>query len=367
LNYRGALSGRLVKFEPRSRPLRDLVLDYAKLPQPNYFERQFGRTVGCIDEVIASVEAAVSDGLCSYFDLHLLDTDQVIGHIRVDWSLESEGLICLHGGTPDGTRGQSQARQEGWQLMIMSAMRTSGVRRLGTATAHSNKLAQAVIAASGFRRTRVLQLTGGREPMVHYRLVKDWFKPSIALQTLPIEGLGEFRPPLKFVENQSIPERQHFSPPPGWQPVNATNQEHWLAALPGSWFLAHLASQPLSGRMPRELLQQLRFEAASGTQFLGHSSDGQADGLISLQSLPGRPGWCYLRGGPLLSSCPFQSLKNWLDVLFKTGQLERAEAQAPADHLALRDWWLNAGFKEEGVTEVDELGAALGLAMARVR
>ena len=361
------LLGRRVKLALRSRPLRDLISDYANLPSPTYFERQFGRPVDGIEQVIASAEAAVAHGFCSYFDLHLLETGQVIGHIRVDWSLDSEGLICLHGGTPSGTRGQATARQEGWQLMMLAALRTRGVRRLGTATALSNKLAQAVIGASGFRRTRVLRLTGGQEPMVHYRLVPAWFTPPAALQALPLAGLDDFRPALELAEPRHAPVLMPLPPPPGWQVVNETNLEHWLAALEGrTWFLEHLVSQAVSGADVQDLLQQLRFEAAYGKQFLGHSSAGQADGLISLQSLTGRAGWCYLRGGPLRPSCSVQSVKAWLDALFSTGQLERAEAQAPADHLALRDWWLAAGLTEEGVTEVDGQGAALGLALARI-
>ncbi len=367
MNPSRALLGRRVKLVLRSRPLRELVSDYARLPSPHFFERQFGRPVSAIEQVIASAEAALAHGLSSYFDVCLLDTEQVIGHIRVDWSLDGEGLICLHGGSASGTRGQAQARQEGWQLMMMAALRTRGVRRLGTATALSNKPAQAVIAASGFRRTRVLRLTGGQEPMVHYRLVPAWFTPPAALQSLPLAGLDDFRPALQHAEPRPVPELVPLAPPPGWQAVNEANLAHWLLALHGSaWFLEHLASQAVSGAGVQELLQQLRFEAACGTQFLGHNSAGQADGLISLQSLPGRPGWCYLRGGPLRSSCPVEPVKTWLDALFGAGQLERAEAQAPADRLALRDWWLAAGLTEEGVTEVDEQGAALGLALARV-
>lgn len=367
MNPSRSLVGRRVKIEPRTHPLSDLVSDYARLSRPTYFERQFGRPAACIEQVIASAQAAIAHGLCSYFDLRLLHTDQVIGHIRVDWSLESEGLICLHGGTPNGTRGQAQARQEGWQLMMMAALRTRGVQRLGTATAQSNKLAQAVIGASGFRRTRVLRLTGGQEPMVHYRLVPDWFKPSAELKSLSPASLDDFRPGLQHAEPRPPLELQQLPPPPGWHPVNEVNQAHWVAALRGSnWFLEHLASQVTSGATEHSLLQQLRFEATCGTQFLGHRTDGQADGLISLQSLPGRPGWCYLRGGPLRSSCPAKPVRAWLDALFNTGQLVRAEAQTPVDQPSLRGWWLASGLMEEGVTEVDRFGAALGHALARV-
>lgn len=360
--------GRRVKLSLRSRPLRELVSDYASLPSPSHFERQFGRMVSDIEQVIDAAEAAVARGFCSYFDLELLDTDQVIGHIRVDWSLDSEGLICLHGGTPSGTRGHAQARQEGWQLMLMAALRTRGVQRLGTATALSNKPAQAVIGASGFRRTRLLRLTGEQEPMVHYRLVPAWFSAPASLQSLPLAGLDDFRPALRSAEPRPPLQFRPLVPPPGWQAVTESNLPYWLAAVQGHpWFLEHLASQVVSGAgMPDLLLQQLRFEAACGTQFLGHSSAGQADGLISLQSLPGRPGWCYLRGGPLRSSCPVQPVKAWLDSLFSTGQLERAEAHAPVDRVELRDWWLAAGLTQEGVNEVDSHGAALGLALARL-
>jgi len=45
--------------------------------------------------MIDAAEVAVAHGFCSYFDLQLLNTEQVIGQIRVDWSLENEGLISL--------------------------------------------------------------------------------------------------------------------------------------------------------------------------------------------------------------------------------------------------------------------------------
>ena len=362
-----ALVGRRVRLELRSRPLRELISDYAGLPSPIYFERQFGRPVGGIDQVIAAVEEAVADGFCSYFDLHLLETDEVIGHIRVDWSLESEGLICLHGGTPRGARGHASARQEGWVLMMMAALRTRGVLRLGTATAMSNKPAQAVIAASGFRRIRVLRLTGGQEPMVHYRLVPAWLTPPADLASLSLPGLDDFRPPLKHSGLRPVEAPRQLPAPPGWQLVNESNQATWLAALQGnSWFLEHLASQTVRGSSVHDLLEQLRFEATCGTQFWGHANGELADGLISLQSLPARPGWCYLRGGPLLASCPVEPVQAWLDEMFNTGRLARAEAHAPADRPEMRDWWLTAGLTEEGVTEVDEVGAAMGVALARL-
>lgn len=364
----GQLAGSLVRLLPRIRPLRELVSEYAALPNAQSFERQFGRPIKKIEEVIASVEAAEENGFSSYFDLHLLASDERIGHIRLDWSIETEGLMSLHGGSPYGIRGQARARLEAWMLMVTAALNTQGVQRLGTATSLSNKQAQTFIAASGFRRTRVLHLTGDLEAMVHYRLVPKWFMPRNT-PTKPLQrmSLDQFKPPLKRTALRPKPDSERIAAPKGWQQVTETNQDQWLSVFKGrDWFMAHLARQFNATASSTDMLQLLRFEAMCGTQFMGHSTGGQVDGLISLQTLPGRPGWCYLRGGAVLSSCPVYPVKQWLDQLFKMGRLLRAEAQAPAQTRLLHEWWLAMGFEEEGVTEVDQSGRAIEIAFARL-
>lgn len=363
----GQIEGSLIRLTPRNRSLRDLVNEYAKLPNPLFFERQFGHPLHKIEDVIASVEAAVVNGFCSYFDIHLLTTDEIIGHIRVDWSIESEGLISLHGGTPDGLRVQARARLEAWTLMVMSALNTRGVQRLGTATSISNKQAQTFIAASGFRRVRVLHLTGGLEAMIHYRLVPEWVSPAIPFMNRYAPTLDPFVPSLKRLELRPRPESDLISAPSGWQNVTEKNQEQWLTVFKGrDWLVAHFAKQySVTANVP-DILDVLRFEAMCGTQFMGHSTAGQVDGLISLQTLPARSGWCYLRGGGILPTCPIEPVKNWLDQLFDSGQLLRAEVQAPAQYHALHEWWLGMGFFEEGVTEVSESGLPMELAFARL-
>jgi hypothetical protein len=285
----------------------------------------------------------------------------------VDWSIETEGLISLHGGAPYGTRGQARARLEAWMLMVTAALNTRGVQRLGTATSLSNKQAQTFIAASGFRRTRILHLTQEQEPMVHYRLVSQWLTQIIPRPPSPQLSLDKFKPPLKPIALRPKPDSERIEAPNGWQQVTEMNQDQWLSVFKGrDWFTAHLARQFNATASSNDMLQLLRFEAMCGTQFMGHSTGGQVDGLISLQTLPGRPGWCYLRGGAVLSSCPIYPVKQWLDQLFKMGRLLRAEAQAPAQTRLLHEWWLAMGFEEEGVTEVDQSGLAIEIAFARL-
>lgn len=363
----GQIEGSLVRLTPRNRSLRDMVNEYAKLPSPLFFERQFGHPLHKIEEVIASVEAAEDNGFSSYFDIHLLRSDEIIGHIRVDWSIESEGLISLHGGAPYGTRAQARARIEAWSLMVISALNTSGVQRLGTATSMSNKQAQTFIASSGFRRIRVLHLTGDLEAMVHYRLIPEWVSPSLLPVSRSPLTLDQFVPSLKRIELKPRPESDLIPAPSGWQNVTEKNQEQWLTVFEGrDWLVAHLAKQYSGTTTVADMLEALRFEAMCGTQFMGHSTNGQVDGLISLQTLPARPGWCYLRGGAILPTCPVDPVKNWLDQLFACGQFLRAEVQAPVQQRALHKWWLDMGFFEEGVTEVSESGLPIELAFARL-
>lgn len=361
------IEGDLVRLTPRNRSLREMVHEYAKLPTSLFFERQFGHPLHKIEEVIASVEAAEENGFCSYFNIHLLTTDEFIGHIRVDWSIESEGLISLHGGTPYGIRVQARARLEAWNLMVMSALNTRGVHRLGTATSMSNKQAQTFIAASGFRRIRILHLTGGLEAMVHYRLIPEWVPQAALPLNRPPLTLDPFVPSLKRLELRPRPESDLISAPSGWQNVTEKNQEQWLTVFEGrDWLVAHLAKQYGGTAKVADMLEVLRFEAMCGKQFMGHATNGQVDGLISFQTLPGRPGWCYLRGGAIFPSCPLGPVKNWLDQLFDSGQLLRAEVQSPAHHRAIHEWWLGMGFFEEGVTEVSESGLAIEVAFAKL-
>lgn len=352
---------------PRVQPLRELVSEYAGLSNSIFFERQFGRPINKIEEVIASVEAAAEAGFSSYFDLHLRTSNALIGHIRVDWSIETEGLISLHGGAPYGIRGQARARLEAWMLMVSAALNTVGVQRIGTATSLSNKQAQTFIAASGFRRTRILHLTDQQEPMVHYRLVSQWFTPTPSRIPSPQLSLDKFKPTLKRSALSPKPPSEVIAAPSGWHHVTEVNQDEWLSVFNGRhWFLQHLARQLNGSASATDMLQLLRFEAMCGTQFMGHYAGGQVDGLISLQTLPGRPGWCYLRGGAVLSSCPVYPVKEWLDQLFKTGRLRRAEAQSPAQTRSLHAWWMAMGFVEEGATEVDPTGLAIEMAFARL-
>jgi hypothetical protein len=363
----GQIEGSLVRIATRNRPLRDMVYEYAKLSNPVFFERQFGHPLHKIEEVIASVEAAEDNGFSSYFDIYLLTTDEIIGHIRVDWSIESEGLISLHGGSPYGTRAQACARLEAWTLMVRSALNTRGVKRLGTATSMSNKQAQTFIAATGFRRVRMVHLTNGLEAMIHYRLVSEWVSPAEPPMNRLPSSLDPFIPSLKRLELRPRPESDLISAPSGWQNVTEKNQEQWLTVFDRhDWLVAHLAKQYSGTSNVADMLEVLRFEAMCGTQFMGHSTDGQVDGLISFQALPGRPGWCYLRGGAIRPSCPVEPVKNWLDQLFDSGLLLRAEVQSPAQHRALHEWWLGMGFFEEGVTEVSESGLPIEVAFARL-
>ena len=362
----GQIEGSLVRLTPRSRPLRDMVKEYAALPNSIFFERQFGHPLHQIEEVIASVETAEENGFCSYFDIHLLTTDALIGHIRVDWSIENERLISLHGGAPFGNRSQARARIEAWTLMVKAALNTQGVQRLGTATSMSNKQAQTFIAASGFRRTRILHLTGGHEAMIHYRLVPQWCLPEATSINRTDLNLNLFIPSLKRLALKPRSESELIPSPNDWQNITESNQDQWLKVFEGrDWLMEHLSKQFNRTGSTADMLEVIRFEAMCGTQFIGHSTDGQVDGLISLQILPGRPGWCYLRGGSVLPSCPVEPVKQWLDQLFKSGQLLRAEAQAPVQNHALHEWWLRMGFLEEGVTEVNESGLPIEMAFAR--
>ncbi|MEY2618588.1 MAG: hypothetical protein RL522_1590 [Pseudomonadota bacterium] len=381
-----ALVGTHVKVTPRQQPLEDLVQAYKASPEA--FQRQFGRPVQDAEIVLDVARSGQTHGFSSYFDVQLREDDTVIGHLRVDWSLREEGLICLHGGSPldDPTspghrrRAHARARHEAWLLMVRAALATPGVERVGTATAVSNRAAQAFIAASGFRRTRLLQLPDGRETMIHYRLVRQWFETALGPQVSTLaacdEGLGTYRPPTAMAPLQEATadpppadRQQPMAAPSGWTRIGATEAPGWIDAAPTD-FLRGLADTSAEGSTREDVVHTLFFEAAHGTQFFGLAERGQpapAQALIAVQPLPRRPGWWMLRGGPLHPQPPPSTLRSWLDTCFTQDALRRVEAHVPtrqaANGLA---WWRDCGLTEEGIAEIDSQGQPLAYALARV-
>lgn len=372
------LQGHWVSVTPRRAPLADLMQAY--LASPQAFERQFGRPVQDLGAVLALAESALAHGFSSYFDVRLRADGTVIGHLRVDWSLEEEGLIALHGGSPlqdpdspgHRQRAHARARREAWQLMVQAALATPGVQRVGTATAASNRAAQAFIAASGFRRTRILQLPDGRETLVHYRLVRDWL--GACAQPASEASLAAYRPPApRGTAPAPVAAAQSDTPPapPGWTRIDASNAPRWIGAS-STAFLHHLADAPPAPVVHAsrdDLVQTLYFEAANGTHFFGHEATEGPDplqALIAVKPLPGRPGWWLLRGGPLAHHGTPPSLRPWLDDCFAHASLRRVEAQVPAHAGDALAWWRACGLGEEGTTEIDGQGHALATTLARV-
>lgn len=372
-----SLRGTRVAVVPRHAPLSDLVNAYQASPEA--FRRQFGRPKHDQGMVLGLAESALAHGFSTYFDVHLLADDTTIGHLRVDWSLPEEGLICLHGGSPlddpdspgHRRRAHARAREEAWRLMVRAALATPGVQRVGTATAASNRAAQAFIAASGFRRTRVLHLPDGREPQIHYRLVRDWLAPDEATATTHSTGLTAWRPQAASVPEHAAPaiEPPETVPTPeGWHRLREADAAPWVQATPTA-ILQQLADAPPALTSREDLVQTLLFEAGHGTQFFGHPAPGTSDpaqALIAVKPLPGRPGWWMLRGGPLQPQQTPPNLRPWLDACFARAALRRVEAQVPAGAAPGLTWWRACGLAEEGATEIDRQGQPLAYALARV-
>lgn len=381
------LLGRLVRVTLRHLPLADLMQAYRSSPEA--FQRQFGRPVHDLDTVLALAESSLTHGFSSYFDVWLRADDTVIGHLRVDWSLQEEGLISLHGGSPlddprspgHRRRAQALARREAWHLMLRAALDTPGVQRVATATAASNRAAQAFIAASGFRRTRILQLPDGRETLIHYRLIREWFEaasgPNKSEGATLDGGLDPWRParvPTPAGVDQAPAVATYAQAgtnvpiPPGWTRIDAASAAHWIAASPTD-FLRHLADAPPARPGREDLVQTLFFEAANGTHFFGYAAghtSSPAQALIAIKPLPDRAGWWVLRGGPFPGQDPPASLRPWLDACFDHVPLGRVEAQVPDGYDAIRVWWCACGLSEEGVTEIDRHGRPLAITLARI-
>lgn len=371
------LRGTRVGVVPRHAPLCDLVNAYQASPEA--FRRQFGRPPQDQGMVLALAESALAHGFSSYFDVHLLEDDTVIGHLRVDWSLHEEGLICLHGGSPlddpnspgHRRRAQARAREEAWRLMVRAALATPGVQRVGTATAASNRAAQAFIAASGFRRTRVLHLPDGREPQIHYRLVRDWLAPDEVTTTDRSAGLAAWRPQATSAPELTVPASESpetVPTPAGWHRLQEADAAPWVQATPIA-LLQQLADAPPALTSREDLMQTLFFEAAHGTQFFGHPAPGTSEparALIAVKPLPGRPGWWMLRGGPLQPQQAPPSLRPWLDACFERCALRRVEAHVSTGASPALTWWRACGLSEEGATEIDRQGQPLATALARV-
>lgn len=382
----GSLVGRRVRVTPRQQPLDSLVQAYAASPAA--FQRQFGRPLRELDAVLEVARSAQAHGFSSYFDVQLLEDGSVIGHLRVDWSLQEEGLICLHGGSPldepgspgHRRRAHARARQDAWLLMLREALATPGIERVGTATAASNRAAQAFIAASGFRRTRRLQLPEGRETMVHYRIVREWYEAALGVHpTAWIEaaaGIDAWRPaPSMPAPSQDTvataaldANTQLVQGPPGWTRIDTQAAPGWIEAA-STEFLRGLADSPPRIATREDVVQTLFFEAAHGTQFFGHAHPGTscaAPALIAVKPLPRRPGWWLLRGGPLAAQQRPPALRHWLDHCFEQSALRRVEAQVCAAQAGGLDWWRACGLAEEGITEIDSRGQPLAYTLARV-
>lgn len=307
----------------------------------------------------------------------------------MDWSLQEEGLISLHGGSPlsdpgspgHRRRAHALARQEAWCLMLQSALATPGVARVATATAASNRAAQAFIAASGFRRTRILQLPDGRETLIHYRLIREWFEaasdPSESAGATADGGLDPWRPARVLAATGAahapavathVPLDASVMTPPGWIRIDAANATRWVAASPTD-FLRHLADAPPARPGREDLVQTLFFEAAHGTHFFGYAADptgSMAQALIAIKPLPDRAGWWVLRGGPLPGQDPPASLRPWLDACFQHTPLRRIEAQVPDGYDDGLPWWRSCGLSVEGITEIDRHGRPLATTLARI-
>jgi len=86
--------------------------------------------------------------------------------------------------------------------------------------------------------------------------------------------------------------------------------------------------------------------------------------VISAQAFPERPGWLFLRGGPVASLSPEPSLRRWLEELGTQGRLVRVEATAPASSPVILDWWRHSGFVMNGIAEIGSEGNAAEIALS---
>lgn len=361
----------------RTAPIEELVSEY--LSHSESFRSQFGRPIEDVGTVVALAQSAVACGFSSYFDIHLASDNGVIGHIRVDWSLPEEGTLGLHGGSPLVELGESQhrrrdhasARREAWYLMVHAALESSGVVRVATATSFVNRAAQAFIAESGFRRIRLLHLPDGRETMIHYRILRNWFAPLLAerryLFSLNGVGLDVCRPSLMPPGTQELPAAQaQLSAPPGWQSADEIFAKHHLRDVPTD-FLRQLtdASAPHEDR--EDLIETLYFDAAHGTCFFWlPSADRTVAGVISAKPLPSRLGWWILRGGVIEPEQVSAHVGPWLDEGFACKRFQRVEVQVNrASKNSLR-WWKRSGLVDEGVVEINANGDPIAYCLARV-
>jgi len=246
----------------------------------------------------------------------------------------------------------------------------------------SNRAAQTFIAASGFRRTRILQLPDGRETLVHYRVVREWFEAACdgRLPPRPANdaGLAPYRPLPGAARgsDRALPpaeSAQAVPTPPGWTPIDEAGAPRWIDAA-ATAFLRGLADSVPDDAGREDVVKTLFFEAAHGTQFFGRAASphdlphpaATAQALISVKPLPRRPGWWLLRGGPLSADRAPVSLRPWLDACFAQATLRRVEAQVPADRADSLAWWRACGLPDEGITEIDRHGQPLAYTLARV-
>lgn len=340
-----------------------LVDSYLAVPQ--LFLRQFGRPIEQRDHVLAGLQRAQRQGLCSFFEVvrRGCDAPESIGHIRVDWHPEEEASLALHGGSAYPLRKDAGSRLVSWQLAIQAAFKDSQIRQVSSVTAVENKAAQVILATAGFRRVRLMQQDSGRR-IAHYLLIRPWARPPDDLADWDGPALTAFRPPT----TREIPEDlvAPWPTPCGWARLDSASEADWIRGLEGRLpWLAQLADfSAAQGVELKAVVQSLRFAARHGTAYFGCRVGGVPAALISAQAFPERSGWLRLRGGLLDAMSGAPEISPWLRLMANSGMLKRAEVICPASDQISMNWWLGQGFLREGATALDEAGRELTVSLA---
>jgi len=354
--------GRVARLVESIRSAQQIVREYTDYP--DVFELQFSSHAHCVDRVASEHQFAADVGLSSYLDVmdvEITEQHVPLAHVRIDWRLEQQGWVGIHGGTPQPIPQQREIRAEAWYILLAALSIDPKITHLTTCTPKRNLRAARFIQKSGFQPFRTTRTPLGNNDTVHFVL-----PTSLVSGVLKSAGVN-----VTQVHVPRMPSAKEFLPTPlhspslqfrapltdtphGWVPITELNANEWVStAFKNPSKLAHFfGDEPGIISHPEHILGAMRFNARHGFSYFGHMAKDQSgpDGLIIVQRFPKYPTWVRLYGGPMAgnSDLDTKAIQAWLQHSVGHEGLERAEVLVSpvGPH---RNFWQSIGFRSEHI------------------
>ena len=320
------------------------------------FARQFLRPVSDAVSVIEEHAHAERIALSTYIDVYTRCSDGAEswhGHLRVDWRLEQDGFVGLHGGAPCPAAEHHHARLEAWAIACESLLQTPEVRGLWSCAAENNAPAINFLKRSGFQPVRLVRRPDGSR-VVQMALfphnVPAWLRSMGALAARPWHVPATAGVPL----GASAPAPPQLRAPDGWSPLQGSEALPFLAEANARGGAAAWLGWPLP---PAEVAAARSVDVAAsafGVLVLGaRDAEGNPAGMLVVA--PPTERWLTVRGGPWRTGLE-GTIAKWVHSLFEHGHVERMEIAVPAPAGAVLQAWTCMGAVVEGALTMDRSG-----------